>query len=335
MVYPKKILIIRFSSIGDIVLTTSFLSTIKTQFPDSEVHFMTLDSFSSMLENQPHIDRVLEVNSKSGYKDLSELNNFIKKSKYDKIFDLHSSIRSLIITMGLKDNVSRIKKPRLLRFFLFQFHINMFPRNFSAIHMYHQCLDLEDISSFPSTVLAVSNLEKEIAKKMLKEYGVNNQFVALVPGAAWERKQWSVENYCEVINKIVSSSSISVVMLGSDKDEINHYIAKLNDNVINLSGKTNLREAMSVLSLSKVVVGSDTGLLHIAEALGTTVNMILGPTSKETGGGVNLKSSKNIEVDIWCRPCSQNGQKYCYRSKQYCMEGISPNRVASIVMKSL
>ncbi len=191
MVYPKKILIIRFSSIGDIVLTTSFLSTIKTQFPESEVHFMTLDRFSSMLEHQPHIDRVLELNSKSGYKDLYELNNFIKKSKYDKIFDLHSSIRSLIITMGLRDNVSRIKKPRLLRFFLFQFHINKFPKNFSAIHMYHQCLDLKGRSSYPQTVLAVSNLEKEIAKKMLKEYGVNNQFVALVPGAAWERKQWS------------------------------------------------------------------------------------------------------------------------------------------------
>ena len=115
MVNPKKILIIRFSSIGDIVLTTSFLSTIKTKFPGSEVHFMTLDSFSSMLENQPHIDRVLEVNSKSGYKDLSELNDFIKKSKYDKIFDLHSSIRSLIITMGLRDNVSRIKKPKIGR----------------------------------------------------------------------------------------------------------------------------------------------------------------------------------------------------------------------------
>ena len=237
--------------------------------------------------------------------------------------------------MGLSDIVSRIKKPRLLRFFLFQFHINKFPRNFSAIHMYHQCLCLIGRSSLPQTVLAVSNLEKEIAKKMLKEYGVNNQFVALVPGAAWERKQWSVEKYSEVINKIVSSTNTCVVMLGSDKDEINDNINKLNNNVINLSGKTNLRQAMSVLSLSKVVFGSDTGLLHIAEALGITVNMILGPTSKETGGGVNLKSSKNIEVDIWCRPCSQNGQKYCYRSKQYCMEGISPNSVASIVMKSL
>ena len=174
MAHPKKILIIRFSSIGDIVLNTSFISTIKTQFPESEVHFMTLDSFSSMLENQPHIDRVLELNSKSRYKDLSELNIFIKKSKYDKIFDLHSSIRSLIITMGLRDNVSRIKKPRLFRFFLFQFHINMFPRNFSAIHMYHQCLDLGDSSSFPSTVLAVSNLEKEIAKnKSIPDQGLN------------------------------------------------------------------------------------------------------------------------------------------------------------------
>lgn len=335
MVYSKKILIIRFSSIGDIVLTTSFLSTIKTQFPESEVHFMILDRFSSILENQPHIDRVLELNSKSGYKDLSELNNFIKKSKYDKIFDLHSSIRSRIITAGLDDIVSRIKKPRLLRFFLFQFHINLFPKDFSAIYMYHQCLDFDSVSSFPSTVLAVSNLEKKIAKNMLKEYGVNNQFIVLVPGAAWEHKQWNLEKYNEVINKIVSSSKMNIVMLGTEKDEINDSIAKINNNVINLSGKTNLRQAMSILSLSKVVFGSDTGLLHIAEALGITVNMILGPTSKETGGGVNLKSSKNIEVDIWCRPCSQNGQKYCYRSKQYCMEGISSDRVASVVMKSL
>ena len=96
---------------------------------------------------------------------------------------------------------------------------------------------------------------------------------------------------------------------GSEKDEINDSLAKINNNVINLSGKTNLRQAMSILSLSKVVFGSDTGLLHIAEALGITVNMILGPTSKETGGGVNLKSSKNIEVDIWCRPCSKNGRR--------------------------
>ena len=335
MSFSKKILIIRFSSIGDIVLSTSFLSTIKAQFPNSEVHFLTLDRFSSILENQPNVDRLIVLNSKSGYKDLLGLNNIIKKSNYDKIFDLHSSIRSLTITLGLNDIVSRIKKPRLFRFLLFQFHVNLFPKNFSAIHMYHQCLDTNLESDYPSTHLVVTSLEKKIAKKMLKEYGVNGQFIALVPGAAWERKQWSVEKYCEVINMITSSSKMNLVMFGSEKDEINDRIANLNVEVTNMSGKTNLRQAMSLLSLSKVVFGSDTGLLHIAEALGIPVNMILGPTSQETGGGVNLKSSKNIEVDIWCRPCSQNGQKHCYRSKQYCMENISAEKVVSTLMKNL
>ena len=335
MSFSKKILIIRFSSIGDIVLSTSFLSTIKAQFPNSEVHFLTLDRFSSILENQPNVDRLIVLNSKSGYKDLLGLNNIIKKSNYDKIFDLHSSIRSLIITLGLNDIVSRIKKPRLFRFLLFQFHVNLFPKNFSAIHMYHQCLDTNLESDYPSTHLVVTSLERKIAKKMLKEYGVNGQFIALVPGAAWERKQWSVEKYGEVINMITSSSKMNLVMFGSEKDEINDRIANLNVEVTNMSGKTNLRQAMSLLSLSKVVFGSDTGLLHIAEALGIPVNMILGPTSQETGGGVNLKSSKNIEVDIWCRPCSQNGQKHCYRSKQYCMENISAEKVVSTLMKNL
>ena len=335
MSFSKKILIIRFSSIGDIVLSTSFLLTIKTLFPKSEVHFLTLDRFSSILENQPNVDRLIVLNSKSGYKDLLGLNNIIKKSNYDKIFDLHSSIRSLTITLGLNDIVSRIKKPRLFRFLLFQFHVNLFPKNFSAIHMYHQCLDTNLESDYPPTHLVVTSLEKKIAKKMLKEYGVNGQFIALVPGAAWERKQWSVEKYCEVINMITSSSKMNLVMFGSEKDEINDRIANLNVEVTNMSGKTNLRQAMSLLSLSKVVFGSDTGLLHIAEALGIPVNMILGPTSQETGGGVNLKSSKNIEVDIWCRPCSQNGQKHCYRSKQYCMENISPEKVVSTLMKNV
>lgn len=335
MSFSKKILIIRFSSIGDIVLSTSFLSTIKTLFPKSEVHFLTLDRFSSILENQPNVDRLIVLNSKSGYKDLLGLNNIIKKSNYDKIFDLHSSIRSLTITLGLNDIVSRIKKPRLFRFLLFQFHVNLFPKNFSAIHMYHQCLDTNLESDYPPTHLVVTSLEKKIAKKMLKEYGVNGQFIALVPGAAWERKQWSVEKYGEVINMITSSSKMNLVMFGSEKDEINDRIANLNVEVTNMSGKTNLRQAMSLLSLSKVVFGSDTGLLHIAEALGIPVNMILGPTSQETGGGVNLKSSKNIEVDIWCRPCSQNGQKHCYRSKQYCMENISPEKVVSTLMKNV
>jgi heptosyltransferase-2 len=330
-----KILVIRFSSIGDIVLTTSFLATLKKTFPNFEIHYLTLDKFSSILEFQPEIESVIELNSNSNLNDLLELNKHIKFSNYDRIFDLHGSIRSRLITRGLRRITSRVRKPRFLRFVLFYFHINMFSKDFSATYMYHKCLKRSKTIEFPRTFLIVSNLEKEGAVNFLKKHGVKGQFIVIVPGAAWPQKQWGAEKYNQAINEIISKSNGSIVMLGGEKDKINNEIEKINNHVINLTGKTNLRQAMSILSLSDTVLGSDTGLLHIAEALGKPVNMILGPTSKETGGGVSLDISKNIETNLWCRPCSQNGKKSCYRSSQYCMNLITSETVSKSVLERL
>ena len=104
---------------------------------------------------------------------------------------------------------------------------------------------------------------------------------------------------------------------------------------LDLSGKTELREALSIIANSKHVIGSDTGLVHGAEALGKNVSMILGPTSTETGAGVALADSENIQKDIWCRPCSQNGSTPCYRERQYCMESITPEEVLTSLRSNL
>ena len=330
----NKILIIRFSSIGDIVLATSPLKTIRKLYPNAMIHFLTLEKFSPLLELQPSIDKVIKLDSKSKWKNLLTFNKMIISAKYDKIYDLHGSIRSYLVTMGLSKIVSRVRKPRLLRFILFQFHINLFPKEFSAIYMYHKCIKGLNEKEFPETLLTVSSEEIKSAKEMLTQYGIRDRFVVAIPGAAWGRKVWSFSKYCDVIDKIKAKTDLDIVLLGTDQDKINNQISEKNKSVINFSGKTNLRQAMAILSLSESVFGSDTGLLHIAEALGKSANMILGPTSKETGGGVSLKISNNIETDIWCRPCSQNGKNLCYRSKQYCMDLISPSTVSNAVIKS-
>ena len=90
---------------------------------------------------------------------------------------------------------------------------------------------------------------------------------------------------------------------------------------------------MAIISNAHTVFGSDTGLLHIAESLGKKISMILGPTSKETGGGVSNKGSINIESDIWCRPCSQNGQAECFRTTKYCMDDIPTSKVVKSVVE--
>ena len=333
MKFNLKFLVIRFSSIGDIVLTTSLLKSIKTTYKNVEIHYLTLDKFSPMLEMQPNIDRIIALNSDSGATEMMQLNRYIKSSEYDKVFDLHGSIRSRIVTFGLSKITTRVKKPRISRFFLYQFHVNMFPKGYSSQVMYHQCLQDYDMDSTPDTLLIVSNAEKRLAWSILKEIDIDSNFIVMVPGAAWTQKQWQAEKYNNVINELSRLKNKKIIMLGTKNDKICKDISLINDSVVDYSGKTDLRKAMAIISLSDSVFGSDTGLLHMAEALGKHVSMILGPTSTNTGGGVSLKESTNIETDIWCRPCSQNGKQKCYRTRQYCMELISTDMVTNSVIE--
>ena len=333
MTGKNKILVIRFSSIGDIVLTTSFLETIKSKFFNSEIHFLTLDKFAPILAMQPNISRVISLSSSADFLDLIHFKKHIGLARYDVIYDLHSSLRSKFLTIGLDIKVVTINKPRLLRFILFQFHKNKFPKDFSTIMMYHNCLGREYSNNFPDTKLVVSKTEQVYARNFLYKNKVGSNFIVLVPGAAWAQKQWYSNRYSEVINKIVEKTGKDIIMLGGENDKICKEINQINSHVINFAGQTDLREAMAIISLSDVVFGSDTGLMHIAEYLGKSVSMILGPTSVETGGGTYLKNSVNIESDIWCRPCSQNGSKKCFRSNQYCMDFIKTDTVANSVLK--
>ena len=333
MKFNLKFLVIRFSSIGDIVLTTSLLKSIKAKYNNVEIHYLTLDKFSSILEMQPNIDRIIALNGDSGVTELMQLNRYIKSSEYDKVFDLHGSIRSRIVTLGLSEITTRVKKPRIPRFFLYQFHVNMFPKGYSSQVMYHQCLQDYDMDSTPDTLLIVSNAEKRLAWSILKEIDIDSNFIVVVPGAAWTQKQWQAEKYNNVINELSRLTNKKIIMLGTKNDKICKDISLINDSVVDYSGKTDLRKAMAIISLSDSVFGSDTGLLHMAEALGKHVSMILGPTSTNTGGGVSLKESTNIETDIWCRPCSQNGKQKCYRTRQYCMERISTDMVTNSVIE--
>ena len=199
--------------------------------------------------------------------------------------------------------------------------------------MYHQCLQGSNLLEIPTTNLRVSNQEKIVAKLNLENLGITSDFIVLVPGAAWPQKQWQVDKYNHTINKIIDKTDKKIIMLGSKDDIICKLISRINTKVIDYSGKTNLREAMAIISNSQTVFGSDTGLLHIAESLGKKISMILGPTSKETGGGVSNKGSINIESDIWCRPCSQSGQSECFRSSQFCMDGIPTSKVVKSVVE--
>ena len=332
MKFDQKILIVRFSSIGDIVQSTSPLKTIRKAFPDSQITFLTLNTYAPLLEMHPDIDSLLSIKRKQSVKELLEVRKYLRDKTFQVIYDLHNSIRSNFLTFGISKKVYRLKKPRLKRSGLFFFHINKFNKEFSSLRLFHDNIGSiwKDKDEIPSTFLKISKFEKEKAIRFLSSRGLKRNFIAIVPGAAWNQKQWSIKNYISTLNQL----NIPAVILGSKKDNICNEITLGFKKAINLAGKTDLRLAVSIISNAKKIIGSDTGLVHAAEALGRTVIMIMGPTSIETGGGTNKEKSTIVEKDVWCRPCSQNGKFPCYRKSQKCMDSILPKDVVSAFLKT-
>lgn len=321
------------SSIGDIILATSFLDSVKKKYPNSSIDFLIKKEFSPLLQNHPYINNVIELDKSEGLKGLINLGKYLKHQGYYKVFDIHNVFRSKILSFFFKRKIFfQIKKPRLKRFMLFNLKLNFFKKDFSHIRMYHSIL--EDIHSFPRTSLYVSSDEKNRAKSFLKKEGVDQEFICIVPGAAWKQKQLPVDKYNELIDTLNKKFAFKIVLLGSKNDTICDEIKK-DINIVNLKDKTSLRMAMSILTISEHTFGSDTGLLHASEALNTPVSMILGPTSMETGASINHPNSKIFEKNnLWCRPCSQNGKRPCIRKEQYCLTGININDIAGTFQRS-
>ena len=318
--YPdQKILIIRFSSLGDIVLATSPLRTVRLSNPNAKITFLTLDTYAPLLEYHPDIDQLLAIEKGWSIKQLWDFSKHLASKDYDLIYDFHNSIRSNLVMFHSKCPIYQLKKPRLKRAALFYFHKNYFKKSFSTIRMYHDYLgDIWDRETLPNTKLVVSMHENSNAKKLLGSFGVGDDYIVAVPGAAWSQKQWSAEKYAQLFDEL----KFPAVIIGSKSDTICFRVDELSKNTVNLAGETSIRDAMAIISNAKHVIGSDTGFIHAAEALEKNATMILGPTSRETGGGVYLPESKMIETDVWCRPCSQNGSFPCYRKQQYCIESI-------------
>ena len=327
MIHPRTILILRFSSIGDIVQTTSVLGTLKNKFPESRIDFMTLSKYSALLQEHPYINNIHEVDIKANYKALKRVGVKMHSLNYDLVLDLHNTTRSKIIRRFIKNSNKRyIKKPRWNRFKNFALHLNHFPKNFTVRNWMNQIIDdLFDEEVKPSkTKLFISKEEIKKTSTFLDSIGLIKPFFVILPGAAWPQKSWLSERYVSVIKKCVETYNLSPLLIGGSYDTICDSIENtLGGKLIDIHGQTNLRESIAIISQSEFIIGSDTGLVHAAEALDIPAISILGPTTKETGAGVFNDRSISVEdKNLWCRPCSQNGSIPCYRKKQYCMTNI-------------
>ena len=313
-----KVLVLRFSSIGDIVLTTPVVRCLKTQRPDVELHYATKSAYRSILENNPYIDK-LHLLEGSLWKLIGQLN----REKFDLIIDLHSNLRTLQIKTVLGVQAISFNKLNWEKWLIVNLKINVLPH----IHIVDRYMDT-------LRSLGVENDDKGLDYFVPYRDVVENEwlpeshqrgYVAFAIGGQHETKKLPLARLIELCHKI----NHPIVLLGGKEDAANGEIIEKavgKQLVFNACGKYNLNQSASVVQRSTVVFSHDTGLMHVAAAFKKKVYSIWGNTIPEFGMYPYQTPFMMLENrQLNCRPCSKIGHKKCPKGHFKCMNDLSFN----------
>ena len=326
-----KFLIIRFSSIGDIVLTTPVIRCLKKQVPDAEVHFLTKDAFRSIVEHNPYIDK-LHVWAHSWELMVHELN----EEQYDYIIDLHHNLKTLRLKKALKKPSFSFYKLNVQKYIYTSIKLNILPK----VHIVDRYLDT--VSSFgvknDGVGLDYFIAPHEETKKNDIPASHYLGYIACVIGAAHGTKRWPVEKWKEFARQM----DHPIILLGGKEDAAaGKEIASVDDiKVYNACGKFSLNESADLVKNSKLVISNDTGLMHIAAAFKKPVVSLWGNTVPSFGmypyyGDTHVAHTQLQVNKLRCRPCSKIGYDKCPLGHFKCMQRIEVDEVLAAVRKRL
>jgi ADP-heptose:LPS heptosyltransferase len=314
-----KILIIRFSSIGDIVLTTPVIRNLKQQLPSAEIHYCTKAAYSNIVEHNPYLDKIHYLES-----DLNLLIGKLKAEKYDYIIDLHNNLRSRIIKLRLGVKSFSFSKLNFRKWIYVNFKINTLP-DIHIVERYMATLKSFGIKNDGLGLDYFIPAMDEINKDALPE-AYRNGYYAYAIGAQHSTKKLPPDRIIELCEIIDSP----VILLGDKNDAetgryVESYFIKRDKKfmVYNACGKFSLNQSASILKNSKAVFTHDTGLMHIASAFKRQVYSIWGNTVPQFG--MFPYKTEHIILErpgLSCRPCSKIGYKKCPLGHFKCMNEI-------------
>jgi ADP-heptose:LPS heptosyltransferase len=307
-----KVLVVRFSSIGDIVLTTPVIRGLKKQM-GAEVHYLTKSNFQEVLAANPYIDQIHLLN----HTNWSEIVSKLKAEKFDYIIDLHHNIRTLKLKLALGVKAFSFDKLNIQKWLLVNLKINRMP----ALHIvdrYLACVksigvnkDLQGLDYFIGTNDEVSLSSLPLA--------FQNGYIGLVIGAQHFTKRLPKEK----LNVLLQRLTQPVVILGGPTDaELAEELSKKAPNrIFNACGKYNLNQSASLVKQAQKIICNDTGLMHIAAAFQKEIHLLWGNTIPAFGmGPYAIENAYHYEVPhLNCRPCSKIGFQQCPKGHFHCM----------------
>lgn len=333
----EKILLIRFSSFGDIVQTLSVVAALKNRWPEAEIHWVTRSEFIPLLQEHPSLTKVWGLDKKSGLRGLLEIISQLKPLGFTHIYDAHNNFRSHLVSFLVRvpSLFSAQRSPlfirrsirRWKRFFLFRWRINLFEQPFSGQRDLLEPLVPWGISKIPPPAPQLF-LSADTQGRIGRELNSLGVFVALAPSAAFPLKRWPLDHWKILLKQwLTANPQIHFVLLGGPED---HFISDLvtldPERVHNYAGQWTLEESAAAIAHSQLLIANDTGLLHVGEQLGHPTIALMGPAP--FGFPCRRETTTILELDLRCRPCSKHGQGPCRTQPyQWCLAGITPRQV--------
>lgn len=320
-----KFLIVRFSSIGDIVLTTPVVRCLKQQVEGAEVHFLTKKSFASIVSKNPHIDKVHVLEDSLG-KVIKEL----QKEDFNYVIDLHHNLRSSIVKARLKAISFSFNKLNLEKWLMVNWKVNRLP-DVHIVDRYMHTLRHFDVQNDNQGLDFFIDPADEVSLNSLPE-SHRNGYVGFVIGAKHNTKKLPTAKIISLINKI----ALPVVLLGGKEDATEaDQISKSTGNLCyNACGKYNLGQSASLVKQANVIVSHDTGLMHIASAFKKKIISVWGNTIPGFGMYPYLPHPESMIAEVnglKCRPCSKIGYPACPQKHFNCMKQIDEDAVVKRV----
>ena len=330
----KKILIIRFSSIGDIVLASPVFRCLKNQLPNTEIHFCTKTQFKAVTEHNPYIDAFHYFDN-----NWESLLQQLKAQQFDCIIDLHHNIRSNQIKKALGIPSHTIKKLTVEKFLLTSFKLNVMPNR----HITQRSLDTVAPLGVKDDGLGLDYFIAAPDEVKLNDIPTSHHlgYIAMVIGANHQTKKMPIEKWQQLCHAIQHP-----IMILGGKAEVAEamQIASIDPiKIYNACGKFSLNESASLIQQSRLVISHDTGLQYVACAFQKPVIAIWGGTSPKLavepyyGSAVNASKKKyvNFVLNLWCQPCSKYGRANCPLGHFNCMKKQPIEAIAAKAMEML
>ena len=310
-----KFLIIRFSSIGDIVLTTPVIRCLRKKFPDAGIYFLTKKRFASIVESNPYINKVITLDD-----DFDDTIDNLKEEKFDTVIDLHYNLRTLRVKQALKGiPFYSFNKLNTQKWIYTNFKLNLMP----AKHIVDRYM--ETVANF-GVINDGSGLdffipEKDAVKDSDIPFSHSQGYIAIAIGAAHFTKKLPVDKVKELCAKI----EYPIILLGGNEDYNNGVEISNADpvKIYNACGKFSLNESADIIRKSNLVISHDTGLMHIAAAFKKMIFSVWGNTVPSFGMYPYKTKYEVFQVNkLWCRPCSKIGYDKCPLTHFKCMRKI-------------